>query len=152
MVVKVARRTRMPKRTDSTFVSSLDPAGATRRFLRRFLLICVLALPPLTGCGYLTRWYHGRPGPPNPHSVTISWTASPSAIQGYYVYRSASAGAPVRLNVRAVEGTQYTDHTAQAGQTYNYYVTSVDLKGTESAPSAYLTVSVPWTVKAPAPQ
>lgn len=119
---------------------------------RRLLLLAFLASPLLTGCGYLTRWYNGRQGPPNPHSVTISWTASPSAIQGYYVYRSASPGTPVRLNVRVVEGTQYTDHTVEAGHTYDYYVTSVDLKGTESAPSTHLTVSVPWAVKAPAQQ
>jgi hypothetical protein len=130
----------------------LDFSGAARRFL----LLSLLALPLVTGCGDLTRWYHGRKGPPNPHSVTITWTASPSAIQGYYVYRSSSSGTstgtPVRLNVRVVEGTQYTDHTVEAGQTYNYYVTSVDLRGTESAPSAHLTVSIPWTVKAPASQ
>jgi hypothetical protein len=128
--------------------------------VRRLLLLALLAVPLVTGCGYLTRWYHGRKGPPNPHSVTITWTASPSAIQGYYVYRSsssgtssgASSGAPVRLNVRVVEGTQYTDETVAAGQTYDYYVTSVDLTGTESAPSVHLNVSVPWAVKTPAQQ
>lgn len=116
------------------------------------LLLSLVGLPTLTGCGYLTRWYNGRQNRPNPHSVTISWTASPSAVQGYYVYRVSAPAAPVRLNVRVVEGTQYTDHTVEAGQTYNYYVTSVDPKGTESSPSVNLTVSVPWSVKTPAQQ
>ncbi|HLJ23135.1 MAG TPA: fibronectin type III domain-containing protein [Candidatus Acidoferrales bacterium] len=129
----------MPKRFDTSAA-------------RRFFVLSLLALPLFSGCGYLTRWYNGRPGPPNPHSVTLTWTASPSPIQGYYVYRTASTGAPVRLNVRVVEGTQYTDHTVAAGQTYDYYVTSVDVKGVESAPSAHMTVSVPWTAKPPTQQ
>src|SRR5579862_7983119 len=140
----------MRQRFDSSLTSPSDSYLVSR--LPCFLLIVLATMPLFTGCGYVVRWYHGRKGPPNPHSVTITWTASASSIQGYYVYRAASTGAPVRLNVRVVDGTQYTDHTVEAGQTYNYYVTSVDLKGTESAPSAHLTVSVPWTVKAPPQQ
>jgi len=39
--------------------------------------------------------------------------------------------------------TAYTDTGVQGGQSYIYYVTSVDSSGVESAPSNTTTVTVP---------
>ena len=82
--------------------------------------------------------------------MTIAWTASASPVEGYYVYRAAPPHSPVKLTVRIVQGTQYTDKTAEPGHTYSYYVTSVDFKGTESSPSGNITVTVPTAVTPPA--
>jgi hypothetical protein len=125
----------------------------TIRGFHRGILVSLLALSFLTGCGPLQRWYNGRKGPKNPHSVTINWNASASPVQGYYVYRASPPGtAAKKINVRAVEGTQFTDDTVEAGQSYSYYVTAVDPKGTESSPSANIAVTVPLTVTSPAAQ
>ncbi len=91
-----------------------------------------------------------RNEPDNPHSVTISWTASKSLVAGYNVYREYQLSGPVRLTLRLVSGTQYTDKTVAAGRTYSYYVTSVDLRGIESKPSEKVSVTVPTTVTPPA--
>lgn len=89
-------------------------------------------------------WYYRVPDEPNePHSVTISWVASKSAVQGYNVYREFQYGGPVKLTPQFIPGTQYTDTTAKRGRTYSYFVTSVNSNGLESAPSETITVTVP---------
>jgi fibronectin type 3 domain-containing protein len=90
--------------------------------------------------------------PENLHSVTISWTASTSPVAGYYVYRVYGLRGPDRLTNAIVPRTQYTDGTVGAGQTYSYYVTSVDSKGIESKPSEKITVTIPTKVTPPARQ
>ena len=121
--------------------------------LRRFCLFSFVALLLVAGCGKKLGGETQRPPEPvNPHSVTISWVASPSQVAGYNVYRSSGSGSPVRLTNGIVTGTQYTDRTVAAGQTYTYYVTSVDLKGIESKPSGKITATVPTTVTPPAKQ
>jgi fibronectin type 3 domain-containing protein len=71
--------------------------------------------------------------------VTLTWDApstSPDPVAGYNVFRSPSgASSYQQLNSSAVTGTSYTDSTAQAGQSYNYVVLSVDASGVESGPS-----------------
>jgi hypothetical protein len=79
------------------------------------------------------------------HSVTITWTPSKSAVTGYIVYRVSANGKTDRLTMQVITDTKYTDGTVQAGQTYNYYVTSVDGKGAESKPSEKITATVPST-------
>ena len=121
--------------------------------LRRFCLVSLVALSVLAGCGQKLSGDTQKPAEPaNPHSVTINWTASPSAIAGYNVYRSSGSGSPVRLTNGIVSGTQYTDRTVEAGKTYSYYVTSVDSKGVESQPSSKITATIPTTVPPPAKQ
>jgi fibronectin type 3 domain-containing protein len=88
----------------------------------------------------------------NSHSVTIGWTASTSPVAGYNVYRAAPPGAPVKLTIRLVSGTQYTDRNVEAGHTYTYSVTSVNFSGLESSPSANSTVTVPGAASSPATQ
>jgi fibronectin type 3 domain-containing protein len=81
---------------------------------------------------------------PVSHSVTLSWTASTSAVSGYNVYRSSVSGGPyTKLNSSLVTTTSYTDATVQAGQTYYYVVTSVDSSGNESAYSTEVSATVP---------
>ena len=81
----------------------------------------------------------------NPHRATLSWTASTSVtVVGYNVYRSAtSTGQYVKLTSSPVIGTSYTDNSVQAGQNYNYVLTSVDDFGNESAFSGLATAFVP---------
>jgi len=118
------------------------------RTLRGFFLVSLVALSPMAGCGKPRTLFTPTPKESdNPHSVTISWTASISPVAGYNVYRAAPPGAPVKLTTtRIVSGTQYTDRTVEAGHSYTYSVTSVNFNGTESVPSANITVTVPATV------
>ena len=121
--------------------------------LRGFFLFSFVALSLMSGCGKLRSLFT----PPqkdsgNPHSVTIGWNATGSPVQGYNVYRASPPGAPVKLTTRIVSSTQYTDKTVETGHTYAYSVTSVDFKGTESVPSANITVTVPTTVTPTAKQ
>jgi fibronectin type 3 domain-containing protein len=121
--------------------------------LRDFRLFYFVALALVAGCGSKLSGDTQKPAEPaNPHSVTISWTASPSPVAGYNVYRSSGSSSPVRLTNGIVSGTQYTDRTVEAGKTYSYYVTSVDSKGAESQPSSKITATVPTTVIPPAKQ
>lgn len=115
--------------------------------LRCWLVASVVMLSLLSGCRS-----HADPAPQNknPHSVTISWAPSKSAIAGYIVYRISSSGKIERLTKALVTETKYTDATVQGGQTYSYYVTSVDAKGVESKPSEKITATVPTAVTPPA--
>lgn len=115
--------------------------------LRCWLVACLVTLSLLASCRS-----HADPAAPqnkNPHSVTISWAPSKSAIAGYIVYRISSSGKIERLTKALVAETKYTDATVQGGQTYSYYVTSVDAKGVESKPSDKITATVPTAVTPP---
>jgi fibronectin type 3 domain-containing protein len=120
--------------------------------LRGICLFYFVALSLVAGCGKKGADPQSPAEPVNPHSVTISWVASPSQVAGYNVYRSSGSGNPVRLTNGIVIGTEYTDRTVAAGQTYSYYVTSVDFKGIESKPSGKITATVPTTVTPPTKQ
>jgi len=112
-----------------------------------------VALSLLAGCGKLRSGStHTQKESGNPHSVTITWTASKTAVAGYNVYRLSPPSGPVKLTNGIAYGTQYTDSTVEAGQTYSYYVTSVNFKGIESKPSEKITVTVPTTVSPAAKQ
>ena len=81
------------------------------------------------------------------YAVSLAWAApvsSPDAVVGYRVYRSIS-GAPSYqlLNSAANPGTAFIDTTVQNGQSYVYYVTSVDVAGVESVPSNAFDVTIP---------
>jgi hypothetical protein len=81
---------------------------------------------------------------PVSHSVTLTWTASTSAVSGYNVYRSTVSGGPyTKLNSSLIAATTYTDSTVQASTTYFYVVTSVDSSNVESANSTEVSVTVP---------
>ncbi len=83
----------------------------------------------------------GRPGAPqslvatqNPtKGVNLSWTAPASnggsAITGYKIYRSTSAGAETFLIQPAGAGTTYTDTTTSSRKQYFYKVSAVNANG-----------------------
>jgi hypothetical protein len=78
------------------------------------------------------------------HSVTLSWTASTSAVTGYNVYRSSTSGGPyTKMNSTIIAATTYVDSTVISGQTYSYVVTAVDSSNVESANSAEVSAVVP---------
>jgi len=77
-----------------------------------------------------------------PHSVSLSWKASPSAVVGYNVYRRGRSGL-VKLNSVLVSGTSYVDSTVQSGQTYYYVIKAVGAKGAESTASNEIRADIP---------
>jgi hypothetical protein len=81
------------------------------------------------------------------HLVDLSWSApsnSPDPVTGYHVYRSSDGGNTYQLlNSSANAGTTYEDTIVQSGQSYAYYVTSVDASGVESAPSNTIDTTIP---------
>jgi fibronectin type 3 domain-containing protein len=79
-----------------------------------------------------------------PLGVTLSWTASADAVQGYRVYRGESQIATVPPIT-----TTYTDTAAQPGNTYTYGVVSRGSGPLESDPlSVVVEVPVPPLSKA----
>jgi len=80
------------------------------------------------------------------HQADLSWDAPSSSadpIVGYNIYRSAGGSAYQLMNSSADTKTTYVDSTVQAGLTYDYYVTSVDSSGVESAPSNEVAATIP---------
>jgi fibronectin type 3 domain-containing protein len=92
------------------------------------------AMVNLTGAGV----------PVTSHSVALTWQADSSASAGYNVYRSMAASGPyAKVNYPSARATAYTDSSVQSGQSYYYVVTAVDLAGSESSPSAQVSVVIP---------
>ena len=112
--------------------------------LRCYCLFSLAGLSLFAGCGKMRSWYaNAQSQPGNPHSVTIGWTASKSSVAGYNVYRVSPSGDTVKVSKAIVTETRYTDRTVEPGQTYSYYVKSIDFKGIESAPSGKVMVTIP---------
>lgn len=79
--------------------------------------------------------------------VELSWAIGGARnLAGYNVYRSERPGGrAVRLNATPLASAAFRDATVIAGREYGYAVTSVDLSGKESRPSAPVMVTVPAT-------
>ncbi len=80
------------------------------------------------------------------HSATLTWAASTSQnIAGYNVYRGTTSGGPygTKLNSALITVLTYTDTLVQAGQTYYYVGTAVDVSGNESGYSTQATAVIP---------
>jgi hypothetical protein len=84
-------------------------------------------------------------GPSPQHSVSLSWSPSPSTVIGYNVYRGTASGGPypTKLTPSPQPTTSMTDSTVMAGTTYYYVATSVDQNNVESIYSNQLTAAVP---------
>jgi hypothetical protein len=83
-------------------------------------------------------------GTPVPHTVSLSWAPSLSAVIGYNVYRGSVSGGPyTRLNPSVELLTSFADHTVLGGQTYYYVVTAIDGKDLESTFSNQAAVTIP---------
>jgi ASPM-SPD-2-Hydin domain-containing protein len=82
---------------------------------------------------------------PSPHSVSLSWSPSPSTVIGYNVYRGITSGGPylTKLTPAPKSATSMIDSTVVAGTTYYYVATSVDQSNVESIYSNQLTAAVP---------
>ena len=82
-----------------------------------------------------------------PYEVNLTWDApasSADAVAGYNVYRSLSGTSSYQLlNTAVTAATSFTDTTVDNGQSYVYYVTSVDSSGVESTPSNAFDVTIP---------
>lgn len=84
-------------------------------------------------------------GPSPEHSVSLSWSPSPSTVIGYNVYRGTASGGPypTKLTPSPQPATSLIDTTVNAGNTYYYVATSVDQNHVESIYSNQLTAAVP---------
>lgn len=90
----------------------------------------------LTGAGVV-------PTAPKQHTVTLNWAASPSVVDGYYVYRGTHSGGPyTRINTSPTPSTTYQDATVSSGELYYYVVTAV-ASGVESTPTGEIPAAVP---------
>jgi fibronectin type 3 domain-containing protein len=75
-------------------------------------------------------------------AVELVWTPSTAPdLAGYNVYRREAGGAESRVNKQLVRTPVFRDPEVQAGRSYSYRVTAVDLSGNESAPSAEAAVA-----------
>lgn len=78
------------------------------------------------------------------HSVTLNWTASPSSISGYHIYRGTVSGGPYTLlNPTLNSGVSYVDSTVASGGQYFYVATAVDSSGLESPFSNEASATIP---------
>jgi len=77
------------------------------------------------------------------HSVSLTWNASTSSVQGYYIYRGTTSGGPYTRLSALEAGLSYVDSTVASGQTYYYAVTAVDAANTESVYSNQATAVIP---------
>jgi len=84
----------------------------------------------------------------NAHAAILSWTASTTPNVTYNVYRASALIGPFTtpVNSSPISGTTFTDTSVQAGQTYYYVATAVDMNGNQSAdssPPAQVTIPSP---------
>lgn len=81
------------------------------------------------------------------HSVTLTWAAptnTPVPVSGYNVYRAIAGSSSYQMvNGSEITQTTYMDSTVQSGQTYDYYVESVDPSGVQSSPSNTTAATIP---------
>jgi len=80
------------------------------------------------------------------YSFNLSWsapTSSPDPVAGYNVYRALSGSTSFqRLNATIDKLTTFSDPSVQAGESYSYYVKSVDAQGVESPASNTISVTI----------
>jgi len=66
------------------------------------------------------------------HSIEVNWSAgTESDLAGYNVYRSVNGAVETLVSVESAN--TFTDNTVEAGSSYSYSVSAVDLAGNESA-------------------
>jgi hypothetical protein len=81
------------------------------------------------------------------YEVSLTWDApsgSSDPVAGYSIYRGVSGSSTYQLlNSTVITSTSFADSNVQSGDTYQYYVTSVDSSGVQSDPSNITSVSIP---------
>lgn len=76
--------------------------------------------------------------------IDLTWAPDTEAdLAGYNVYRHEGGGAPVKINSELVKTPSFRDANVQAGHTYDYAVSAVDLRNNESARSEEAHETVP---------
>ena len=66
------------------------------------------------------------------HTVTLTWKASGSQINGYNIYRSITSGGNyAKINSSLAQGLTYTDDSVVSGVTYYYVARAVNDRGNE---------------------
>jgi fibronectin type 3 domain-containing protein len=61
------------------------------------------------------------------HSVTLKWSADPSATGGFNIYRVTTTGGPyTKIGNVAASALTYVDTTGTGGTQYFYVVTALD--------------------------
>ena len=76
--------------------------------------------------------------------VDLIWAPVTDAdLGGYNVYRCEANSAAVKLNSEPIKSPSYRDSTVAPGKTYVYSVSSVDVRGNESAKSEEASETVP---------
>ncbi len=69
--------------------------------------------------------------------IDLTWAPNmESDLAGYNVFRWLQGGQPQKLNTQLVQVPSYRDENVEAGKTYFYAVSAVDLRGNESPRSA----------------
>lgn len=83
-------------------------------------------------------------GPGQKPFVDLVWAPVTDAdLAGYNVYRSDDGGAAIKVNTELVRAPAYRDTNVYSGKRYTYSITSVDLRGNESARSEEASESAP---------
>ena len=83
-------------------------------------------------------------GPGQAPFIDLIWAPVTDAdLAGYNVYRHEGNDEPVRVNAEPGKVPAYRDAKVASGKTYFYSVSSVDVRGNESACSAEASESVP---------
>lgn len=83
-------------------------------------------------------------GAGQPAFVDLIWAPVTDAdLGGYNVYRRLGNSPPVKINPELIKAPAFRDADVQSGAKYQYSVTSVDLRGNESAPSEETEETVP---------
>ncbi len=83
-------------------------------------------------------------GPGQQPFVDLIWAPVTDAdLDGYNVYRHEQGAAPVKVNAAPVKMPAFRDAQVVSGKVYFYTVSSVDLRGNESAGSEESSESVP---------
>jgi Abnormal spindle-like microcephaly-assoc'd, ASPM-SPD-2-Hydin len=83
--------------------------------------------------------------PASSHTVSLSWSAGPSSVVGYNVYRGSASGGPYsrKLTSTPVSDTSFVDATVQSSATYYYVATAVDSDSVESSYSDQAQAVIP---------
>lgn len=96
--------------------------------------------PPAVPAG-LQAVFSGTPQQP---FIDLSWAPNTeSDLAGYNVYRHEEGAASVRINSEVVKTPTYRDAAVQAGHSYSYSISAVDVRGNESGRSAEASEAVP---------
>jgi fibronectin type 3 domain-containing protein len=83
-------------------------------------------------------------GPGQKPFIDLVWApVTDTDLSGYNVYRAEEGGVAIKINTGLVRAPAYRDMNVQSGKRYTYSVSSVDLRGNESARSESASESVP---------